>query len=116
MVEEISKDIEAINEPLSKINAQVGYRVRDEICFYMVHNKEANLLSKNEAMDFCYMQKILPRISGGQIVEEVLINLTTLWTVQTEEGKAQPYPRSYAKVEEMLRRLRDNGFTSFWIA
>jgi len=117
MVEEISKDIEAINESLSKINAQVGYRVRDEICFYMVHNKESNLLSENEAMDFCYMQKILPRISGGgQVVEDLLMSLEALWTVRTEEGKTIPYPRSYAKVKEMLGRLEVNGFTSFWIA
>jgi 5-methylcytosine-specific restriction endonuclease McrBC GTP-binding regulatory subunit McrB len=116
LVEEISKDIEAINIPLSKINAQVGYRVRDEICFYMVHNKETNLLSENDALDFCYMQKILPRISGGQIVQEVLITLKALWTVRTEEGQPQPYPRSHAKVEEMLGRLKENGFTSFWIA
>ncbi len=115
MVEEISKDIEAINIPLSKINAQVGYRVRDEICFYMVHNKEANLLSENEALDFCYMQKILPRISGGQEVEVVLNSLKALWTEQTVEGQKQTYPRSYAKVEEMKERLKD-GFTSFWIA
>ena len=62
------------------------------------------------------MQKILPRISGGQVVEDVLMSLKALWAVQTEEGLAQPYPRSYEKVEEMLGRLKENGFTSFWIA
>ena len=116
LVEEVSRKLAGINNFLEPINAQVGYRVRDEICFYMVHNKEANLLSENEALDFCYMQKILPRISGGQVVEVVLMSLKALWTVQTEEGQKLPYPRSYAKVEEMLGRLKENGFTSFWIA
>lgn len=116
LIEKISKDIENINVFLSKINAQVGYRVRDEICFYMVHNKETGLLTEDEAMDFCYMQKILPRISGGQVVKEVLENIQGLWSLKSEELQAQRYPRSYAKVEEMRRRLRENGFTSFWIA
>ncbi|MGE6489642.1 McrB family protein [Paenisporosarcina sp. NPDC076898] len=116
LIEKISKDIENINVFLSKINAQVGYRVRDEICFYMVHNKETGLLTEDEAMDFCYMQKILPRISGGQVVEDVLIGLEKLWTKQTAVGQEQSYPKSYLKVEEMLGRLRKNGFTSFWIA
>jgi len=62
------------------------------------------------------MQKILPRISGGQVVEDVLMSLKALWTVQTEDGLALSYPKSYAKVEEMLGRLKENGFTSFWIA
>lgn len=107
-----SKKLEAVNVHLAKINAQVGYRVRDEICFYMVHNEEANLLSKDEAMDFCYMQKILPRISGGQVVRSVLEALKVEWMNQ---GEAK-YPKSVAKIEEMLERLKEDGFTSFWIA
>ena len=116
LIEKISMHIEEINRHLSKINAQVGYRVRDEICFYMIHNSDAGLLNENEALDFCYMQKILPRISGGQVVGEVLQGIKELWTEQTEEGQIHAYPKSFAKVEEMLGRLGDNGFTSFWIA
>lgn len=116
LIKEISKDIEKVNIPLSKINAQVGYRVRDEICFYMVHNREAGLLSQEEAMDFCYMQKILPRINGGQVVREVLIGLKEIWMNQTGDGQVKPYPMSIDKVEEMLGRLDADGFTSFWIA
>ncbi|MBW9235437.1 hypothetical protein JQK62_25225, partial [Leptospira santarosai] len=80
----------------------------------MVHNKEAGLLTEDSAMDFCYMQKILPRISGSQVVGDVLMGLKALWDAQSEEGQVKRYPRSYAKVEEMLGRLQDNGFTSFW--
>lgn len=116
LIEKISRDIEEINRHLSKINAQVGYRVRDEICYYMIHNSDAGLLNENEALDFCYMQKILPRISGGQVVGEVLQGLKELWTEQAKEDQIHPYPKSFAKVEEMLGRLGDNGFTSFWIA
>lgn len=116
LIKKISSDLEEINVHLAKINAQVGYRVRDEISFYMVHNKEAELLSENDAMDYCYMQKILPRISGGQVVRAVLEGLKATWMAQTEEGQKAKYPKSIAKVEEMLGRLDADGFTSFWIA
>lgn len=117
LIEKVSQDIEEINHHLSKVNAQVGYRVRDEICFYMVHNIEAGLLNEDEALDFCFMQKILPRISGGgQVVKEVLESLKALWTMQTEVGQKHPYPRSFAKVNAMSGRLDADGFTSFWIA
>ena len=115
LVKRISKDIEVVNKHLAKVNAQVGYRVRDEICFYMVHNTEADLLNEDEAMDFCYMQKILPRISGGQVVRDVLMGLKEEWAPR-DEGVVPKYPRSVSKVEEMLGRLDVDGFTSFWIA
>lgn len=116
LVKQVSRDLEAVNEHLVKINTQVGYRVRDEICFYMVHNKEADLLSEDEAMDFCYMQKILPRISGGQAVSSVLEELKATWVAQNEKSQKVRYPKSIAKVDEMLERLGTDGFTSFWIA
>lgn len=60
------------------------------------------------------MQKILPRISGGQTVSAVLEGLKETWKVQNEESPK--YPKSVAKVKEMLGRLGVDGFTSFWIA
>src|SRR5690625_5038163 len=54
-----------INQILQLMHAHVGYRVRDEICFYLVYNDKANLLSFKKAFDYCILQKILPRISGS---------------------------------------------------
>ncbi|MDI2587263.1 AAA family ATPase [Psychrobacillus sp. NEAU-3TGS] len=116
LVEKISTQLSSINQYLSLIKAEVGYRVRDEICFYMVHNAVAGLLSEDEAMDFCYMQKILPRISGGQAARDVLMGLREVWTEQWEDGLVSKYPKSIAKVDEMLGRLKVDGFTSFWIS
>ncbi|TSI09742.1 McrB family protein [Lysinibacillus sp. BW-2-10] len=109
LIRQVSEKINAINESLKVIHAQVGYRVRDEISFYMAHNAEAGmLLTENEAMDFCIMQKILPRISGTQnIVEPVLEKL---------EIELKPYEKCSKKIEEMKKRLDDNGFVSFWTA
>ncbi|WP_339289353.1 DUF3578 domain-containing protein [Ureibacillus sp. FSL K6-0786] len=109
LIKEVSSKINKINEYLEPIYAQVGYRVRDEICFYMIHNAEAGmLLTENEAMDFCIMQKILPRISGTEnVIRPVLVNL---------EEELEQFPKCKAKIVEMKKRLDNNGFTSFWIA
>jgi len=110
---------------LQPLNAHVGYRVRDEICFYMAYNDDGNLLTKEQALDHCILQKILPRIAGSDSrVKELLDNLFTLFTnkvisgdfvTDEEEAKQSAYPNSSLKVLEMMRRL-DDGFTSFWIS
>ncbi|MEK4228191.1 AAA family ATPase [Solibacillus sp. FSL H8-0538] len=123
IVREVSTELEKINAILQVTNAQVGYRVRDEICFYMIHNQEGSLLDKNIALDFCYMQKILPRISGtGESVEKVLAQLYKFLTDREySRGEyidfdRENYPQSVKKVVDMLRRLKEDGFTSFWVS
>jgi len=122
LVQKVSAQLEKINEQLQTIYAQVGYRVRDEICFYMLYNDEMQLLSEDEAFDFCVMQKILPRISGADsTVEDLLKNLYEQFAGEGyDNGKAvsesATYPRSAKKVAEMLNRLYKDGFTSFWVS
>ena len=63
------------------MNAHVGYRVRDEICFYLAYNEEDELMAYDEAFDHCILQKILPRISGSDSrVEQLLMELYRLFT------------------------------------
>ena len=65
-VTEKCAELQKLNEILLKANAHVGYRVRDEIVFYLLNNKDSgNLLLEDDAMDFEIMQKILPRIQGS---------------------------------------------------
>lgn len=121
LVQKVSQSLDDINRKLELINAQVGYRVRDEICFYMAHNQDADLLNENEALDLCIMQKVLPRITGGDSrVESVLQELYKQFTgVSYDVENLQDsvdYPRSTKKVAEMLRRYQTDGFTSFWIS
>lgn len=125
LVEEVTAEIVKINEALQLIAAHVGYRVRDEICFYMAYNEKSNLLSYNDALDRCILQKILPRISGSDTrVERVLKVLYKVFTnkelpdvtsVTVDDISFTKYPKSTEKVVEMLRRLDEDGFTSFWI-
>lgn len=108
LIEKVSREIESINTELKKINAQVGYRVRDEICFYMIYNDRSNLLSYEEAMDFCIMQKVLPRITGSSSrVKTLLENFLELF---------ESYTTSKDKMNDMIERLDEDGFTSFWIS
>lgn len=125
LVERVTNELVRINKVLEKDQAHVGYRVRDEICFYMAYNEQDNLLLFEEALDRAILQKILPRMSGSDsIVDQVLRELYELFTnkqfdenidMQKLDLNSAKYPRSAEKVIEMLRRLRD-GFTSFWIS
>lgn len=54
-----------INNILQKYDNHFGYRVRDEIVFYMIYAVKYNLMTFDEAFDFCMVQKILPKISGS---------------------------------------------------
>lgn len=54
---EVNKKIIDINEILKKSQKQFAYRVRDEILFYLVENKKANLLHEDTAFDYQVMQK-----------------------------------------------------------
>ncbi|WP_082232068.1 MrcB family domain-containing protein [Halobacillus massiliensis] len=124
LVGNVTEELVKINELLKAIQAQVGYRVRDEICFYTIYSRY--IMSQDEALDFQFYQKILPRLtaSHGQAFQ-VLKNLFTYFTNYTyDEDLSQDqiedmldkarFPRSGQKVYEMILRGELDGFTSFW--
>lgn len=127
-VEKINKRIIKLNDILKLGNKQFAYRVRDEIVFYMLENKLANLLSEETAFDFQIMQKILPTISGSDLaIKNTLIKLYNYcnplneiadgidYIAEALKGldKAK-YKKSAEKIIMMLRGYED-GFTSFWL-
>jgi len=123
MVEDATQVLVKINKALQLTNAQVGYRVRDEICFYLAYNEEDHLMEFNEALDHCILQKILPRIAGSDSrFDRMLKSLFTIFTNKQydepseEDIENAKYRMSAEKVVEMLRRLEEDGFTSFWIS
>lgn len=128
-------ELQKINEILQKANAHVGYRVRDEIIFYLLNNKKYGLLPEEQAMDNELMQKILPRIQGSSLsVKNMLCELFKIcagdydgYQVQNDNisdkmrkalsnanGKIK-YRRSAEKIELMTRRFEEDGFTSYWL-
>lgn len=40
LVKQVTDDLVTINQILEPIHAQIGYRVRDEICMYMSYNQK----------------------------------------------------------------------------
>ncbi len=121
LVRNISSILIEINKILESVGAQVGYRIRDEICFYMAYNEQGKLLSFDEALDYQIYQKILPRLAGSDgRTEEVLKQLYVLCANEeydsgNNDASYAKYPRSANKLSHMLRRFEYDGFTSFWI-
>ncbi|OMD49483.1 ATPase [Paenibacillus borealis] len=130
-----------INALLEDIHAHVGFRVRDAICFYMIYNDRYKLMSEEEAFDWQLLQKILPRIQGSHSsVRRVLLSLikgaigsgagvtvniqdlmedATPLYMKWAAGQTPPtakHPQTARKLAFMLRRLEEDGFTSFWLS
>ena len=133
-VSEICAELQTINEILVMGNAHMGYRVRDEIAFYMLNNKaEGELLTHDEAFDNEIMQKILPRIQGSSAtVKTMLCELFKLCAADQEQKIGDTdsekmrkvladtsincrYRKSAKKLELMVRRFEEDGFTSYWL-
>ena len=129
----ICNHLESINKILRKANAHVGYRVRDEIVFYLINNMNAGLLTEDEAFDNSIMQKILPRIQGSSTsIKDMLCELFNLLSDQKIDTNAADtstaeamqkildngsikYPKSTAKIKFMVQRFEEDGFTSYWV-
>lgn len=124
LVEDATKQLVDINRILEPLGAHIGYRVRDEICFYLAYNEEGKLMEFDKAFDYCLMQKMLPRLSGSDArLERALKQLFVLCAGFEPDGDYSGvldvsyarYPKSAEKIWRMLRRLEDDGFTSFWL-
>lgn len=125
-------ELQALNQKLVKANAHVGYRVRDEIVFYLLNNEKAgDLLTYEQAMDNEIMQKILPRIQGSSAaVKALLIDMFKFCMgssagIDVDTGNvgeqmkiaaaSAKYPESACKIGYMMARFEDDGFTSYWL-
>lgn len=126
---EISQ-LKDVNEILKIADLHFAYRVRDEVAFYLILNKEYGLMDQMVAMDFQLVQKVLPRIHGSsERVQTVLLRLFNLLEGtdfrtesfeydQLDERISEEilkYPRASKKIKFMLKRYEDDRFTSFWL-
>ncbi|MCQ4086578.1 McrB family protein [Saccharibacillus sp. JS10] len=141
LIRRTSEELATINTLLEDIQAHIGFRVRDSVCFYLIYNERFNLMSRAEAFDAQLMQKILPRIQGSRFsVKKVLLDLLRHclgseaekvfdWRELEDSAEsvyagrrskealaAARYPQSARKIAYMLRRLDEDGFTSYWLS
>ncbi|CCU78680.1 5-methylcytosine-specific restriction related enzyme [Halanaerobium saccharolyticum subsp. saccharolyticum DSM 6643] len=132
-VRRTTEELERLNQILKKANLQVGYRIRDEINFYIVEALDKELLAKNTAFDKEILQKVLPRIQGSSaIIKEILLELfdffsgsnfskengqlaNRVWKYYQANQESFKYPESAEKIAYMLRRFEEDGFTSYWL-
>jgi len=127
-VKTINSKIIEMNNILSMGNRQFGYRVRDEILFYMLENKLNGLLEEEDAFDYQIMQKVLPTITGSEpIIKDILIQLYNYCNpsgeiteeidyikLATEQLESAIYFNSAKKIIMMMRGYED-GFVSYWV-
>jgi 5-methylcytosine-specific restriction enzyme B len=129
-VKAINDKVIDINNIMKKGNRHFGYRVRDEIVFYMLENKISGVIEEEDtAFDYVVMQKVLPTINGSDAkIKDILVALYNICNpekpVVTSSSnyinevekflESAKYRKSAAKIIEMLRGYED-GFTSYWI-
>lgn len=133
LIEKIIFNLEIINRILEKTGQHFGYRVRDEVTFYVLYAVNEELMNFDKAIDYSIVQKILPRIQGSSLnIKEILVELFVIFIQNNnldynyidndnweKMGKyllenQVKYPLSAKKVAKMIRRYEVDGFTTFW--
>lgn len=137
LAKKVTSKLVKVNGILEQIHSHVGFRIRDAVCFYMIYNERFSLMSEDAAFDLQLLQKILPRVQGSSSsVKRVLLllmqealgkalsvndmmddasDLYMKWSASEPEEKVK-YPLSARKIAFMLRRLEEDGFTSYWLS
>jgi 5-methylcytosine-specific restriction enzyme B len=126
-----------VNQLLREVELPLGYRVRDEVAFYLLNRLSIKeLISEGEALDRQLVQKILPRVQGsaprvGAVLPKLMHLLAPQPLVDLDleqvsyadlyarlgdpRRKRLPFPFSLEKLLVMYRRFEEDGFTSFWL-
>ncbi len=135
-----TEQLVSLNRSLKKAHLHIGYRSRDLILFYLTYNDRFQLLDdRYAALDLQILQKILPRIQGSGRQLERLLHELIEWAfdgewkdsasqMKYEFPSYEDYIKTYLKDKrrvsyklcldkllEMLRRVEDDGYTSYWI-
>ena len=118
--EEVAAYLESIRTILAPSGLSFAYRTRDAVCYYMANWEQDDLgsiLPKNDALDYCILQKVLPKIHGqGQLLTDTLATLSTwlegLPVPDVESGPG--FQRSAEKLARMRARLEADGTTTYW--
>jgi len=143
-IEEIIARLKDINNILVHAQLQIGYRTRDEIVMFVLHaqNSISSFKTHNgdnvDPFDLALQMKILPRIVGGSSPVRRVVYELLGWAIKGKpfknEDDVQPfldkwdasgrpsrinddvkYPFTAARLCLMLDRIKNEGFTSFWL-
>lgn len=116
--------LNSINSILSDTPFKVSYRVLNEMTIYLgvllddSKNRKMEITDDKfeelikSAVDNIMLMKILPRIEGDEDVFKVSEGKNKL--EQLKDLCEDNYEKSFAKLDEMCKRLDNTGFTRFW--
>ena len=105
--------LKLVNEELENTPFKIAYRTRNEFLLYAVIRKSFdNESSLETALDEMTSMKILPRIEGDS--ERVKAPLEALRKLMQERGWDENESISLKKIKEMLTKLQQSGYTSYW--
>ncbi|WP_374055837.1 AAA family ATPase [Rossellomorea sp. FM04394] len=122
LVRKVTGLLVEVNTILEPIKAHFGYRVRDEVCFYMIYNNEGQLMKFDDAFDYQLAQKVLPRLTGNDQKTEVALKKLFLFCTSHEWDemnatsivKEARFSKSAEKLSNMIPKIIKDGFASFW--
>ena len=111
-----------VNDVLERGQLQVGYRVRDEVALFCVNASDCadSFVDADETvvspLDLCITMKVLPRIQGGGALVRQVLEGMKAWAVPDPDASTNTdFPQTLKRVDLMLTRLAETGFTSYWI-
>ncbi len=124
LFDEVAGLLQEVLDILAPAGIKFGYRTRDSVLLYLHFWRQLGLedvVTANAALDFCLLQKILPKISGsGDKLTDAFSKLS-VWLQKeriAEEGDliifTGPFTRSQQKVERMASLLEVDGTTHYW--
>ncbi|MEU9397352.1 AAA family ATPase [Streptomyces sp. NPDC048324] len=128
-VASIIETLTEVNGILEQGQLQFGYRVRDEITMFCLAAKDcADLFATSDSgtvdpLDLAIAMKVLPRVQGGGATIRNVLDGLHIWASPSSEeeahglpsGNDSQYPFCADRLELMLRRLQETGFTNFWL-
>lgn len=110
--ENLKDDLMPFFEYLEKAGAEFGYRTASEMSRFVkiCTDLAGEEMTRDEVIDAAIMQKLLPKLHGSRKkLESILEELIKLCA--NDDGPK--YSLSHEKLNRMLRRVRENGFTSY---
>ena len=123
LCDEVLAYLEKVNNILGGTPFKIAYRTRNEFLMYAVNRRKLAPDSQLwQTLDEMTSMKILSRIEGDvDRTKNVLEGMQTLVKAEiedlippAEEGKPKTESISAKKIKEMLAKLKDTGFTSYW--
>lgn len=111
--DQVIEYLKLVNEELENTPFKIAYRTRNEFLLYAVNRKAFDKESElSTALDEMTSMKILPRIEGDS--ERVKTPLEALRNLMIELGWNEENSTSLKKIKEMLTKLQQSGYTSYW--